>query len=352
MKIGILTFHYCYNQGAVLQSFGLFKYLSRYGDVEFIDYRLPILKRRYSIIESIKESIRNSHNVEGVVKAVIASLFFSISRTFLFKRFICRYLKCSGCTNTGTYKHIFVGSDQVWNGKITGGYNNYYWGHFPHSNKQLIHSYAASCIASQDLSDKARVCKALSCFTNVSVRENDAHKMLEELNIANTLVLDPVFLLNKSDWEKLTFEIDEKYVYEYNILGVKASREIVDRIKKNLNIVHEKSMVYTNQKLCFSPNRFLSVIRNSQIVVTSSFHGLAFAIIFERPFVVVKSNTSKDDRLLSLLSTIGCENRAISDVSELKKLQAISWENVRKRLSVSREISKDYINECLRQNHA
>ena len=49
MKIGILTFHYCYNHGAVLQSYALYKYLSAYGDVEFIDYKLPLLTKRYSV---------------------------------------------------------------------------------------------------------------------------------------------------------------------------------------------------------------------------------------------------------------------------------------------------------------
>lgn len=352
MKIGILTFHYCYNQGAVLQAYGLYKYLSHYADVEFIDYKLQILEDRYSIIKSAKNNFHNSKGGINKVRSLISSLIFSISRTIFFNKFIRKYLKCSGKSITEIYDHIFIGSDQVWNGSITGGYKNYYWGDFPHKNKQKIHSYAASCIATQDLINKEDVLKRLSIFDDISVRESEAHKLLNDYSITNFLVLDPVFLLEKEEWLKLTYKIPEKYIYEYNILGVRTSRSIVAKIKKTLGIVHEKNMIYNSQKVCFSPCYFLSVIRNAEYVVTSSFHGLAFSIILERPFIVIKSNTPKDNRLLSLLSVIGCEDRAISDVSEIDKLQPINWHIVKERLAVARNNSMNFINKCIGYDYA
>lgn len=347
MKIGILTFHYCFNQGAVLQAYGLYKCLSRYADVEFIDYRLLILENRYSVIKCLKSNLFVGQGVKNKVKSIASSLIFSISRRIYFNKFISKYLKCSGKSLTEVYDHIFIGSDQVWNGSITGGYNNYYWGNFPHVQKQHIHSYAASCIASQDLVDKEEVLKRLSVFDNISVREQEVHDLLENYKISNTLVLDPVFLLSKEEWLQLTYSISEKYVYEYNILGVKASKIILGKIKQKLGVVCEKNMIYNNKKVCFSPTHFLSVIRNAEYVVTSSFHGLAFSIIFERPFVVVKSNTSKDNRLLSLLALIGCEERAISDVSELDNLPPIKWLEVKERLITARKESLNFINKCI-----
>lgn len=347
MKIGLLTFHYCFNQGAVLQAYGLFKCLSQYAEVEFIDYRLPILEDRYSVIKCAKKSLRNSRGCKNKIRAFVSDLIFSISRALLFNRFINKYLRSSGSSDTENYNHIFIGSDQVWNGSITGGYHNYYWGYFPHIKEQHIHSYAASCIANQDLANKEDVIKRLSVFDNISVREQEVHDLLESYKISNTLVLDPVFLLSKEEWLKLTYNISEKYVYEYNILGVKTSKAILGKIKQNLGVVCEKNMIYNNKKVCFSPTHFLSVIRNAEYVVTSSFHGLAFSIIFERPFVVVKSNTSKDNRLLSLLSLIGCEERAISDISELDNLSPIKWQVVRDRLSAAREESLIFISKCI-----
>lgn len=352
MKIGLLTFHYCFNQGAVLQAYGLYKCLSHYADVEFIDYKLQILDNRYSIVKSAINSLHNSNGLKNKVKTLVSSLIFSISRTVLFKRFIRKHLRCSRSSMTNIYDHIFVGSDQVWNGNITGGYNNYYWGCFPHIKKQRVHSYAASCIARQDLIDKEDVLKRVSVFDNISVREYEAHKFLNDYQIANSLVLDPVFLLDKDEWLKLTYKISQKYIYEYNILGVKVSKSIVNKIKRKTGVVREKNMIYNKYKVCFSPSCFLSVIKNAEYVVTSSFHGLAFSIIFERPFVVVKSGTQKDGRLLSLLALIGCEERAISEVSELDKLKPINWQDVKERLSAAKEESMNFIYKCIDRNDA
>lgn len=346
MRIGILTFHYCYNHGAVLQSYALYKYLSVYGKVEFINYKLPLLINRYTVKQNLYKNIHNGSSI----KTVASSLLFSITRKLVFERFIENNLRCSNNDNTDCYEHIFIGSDQVWNGTITGGYDNYYWADFECNSTQKIHSYAASCIAGIDLNDKHNVLSKLSRFSNISVREKDVYEKLNSYNIQNTLVLDPVFLLRKEEWKKLTYRKDDHYIYEYNILGVKQCSAVVNKLKDKYNIEKVISMVYSKWKICFSPNKFLTIIRNSTIVVTTSFHGLAFSIIFEIPFVVVKSHTSKDDRLLSLLELIGCADRAISDVSEVDNLTSIDWEYVRKKLNNERNHSVDFITKCISEN--
>lgn len=349
MKIGILTFHYCYNQGAVLQAFSLLTFLRRQGyDAELIDYKLNILTQRYHILSPIRKIVENNYPAISKIKRIISTLLFTVSRKIKFENFKNNNL-IIGRSDTNSYDHIFIGSDQVWNTVITAGYNNYYWGRFNRNSSCKLHSYAASCIAEVDLEDSSRVCKDLSKFANISVREKSVYDKLVSLNIKNVVVLDPVFLLEKEDWNRHTKKDSTSYIYEYNILGIDYSKDIVEILKQKTGISNTKHMVSNSCKISYSPFEFISVIKNSNYVVTSSFHGLAFSIIFEVPFLLIKSGTPKDERALSLLSLVGLENRAICSVSDINRVDmAIDWNKVRKKLKEKRDFSIEFINNCLK----
>ena len=320
MKIGILTFHYCNNYGAVLQAYALKTYLSEMShDVYMGDYKLPILLHRYDFIPNyirkkslwgqFKYLLRSLQGIQNIKK-----------KKSLFEKFRKEYLIETSLMDKDVDCWI-VGSDQVWNPRITGGYDDVYYGNLI-SDKPVIF-YAVSCPA--DLLDEAPLKRIKEKKYSVGVRELPMKAKLTSFGINSTMVVDPTFLLSKEQWEKLYTSpvCDSKYLFSYNITGNKILPMVANVIAADNKWVNTLFTDYLSKS---GPIEFINLFRCAEGTLVSSFHGTAFSIVFHRPFLYFPTNDSRDERVFSLLKALDLEDCIYSSSNKNLVLPNINWD--------------------------
>lgn len=351
MRIGILTFHNAINYGAVLQTYASQLFLSSLGhEVEVIDYHNPyienVYKRRLEISLSPKASVVS-----------LLMCIFNCRRKGKFKRFVACHLQLSKQVFSkedemlDRYDLILVGSDQVWNPKQTGGFDEFFWGQFRH--KGVLASWAASFKegAFED-GDLSKVREYVRAFDGISVREEVLKTYLAPLTDRPVEVLpDPTLLINRHEWRGLCHGIEGRgYVLVYAMkderLVVEKGRQLAERHGLLLLIINPyvNAKVSVNYKQCLGPEDFLSYIHGARYVVTSSFHGTAFSLIFEKEFYCVIRRGSTNVRIQSLLELMGLENRIIAEDHIFTEDTSIDYKTVSAKREVMKGLCADFIN--------
>lgn len=359
MRIGILTFHCAHNYGAVLQCYALQETLKQMGhDVEIIDYRPKYLSTPYVIFDK-KRFL--SKNPIFLIKHSIGEILLlptRIKRYNAFDKFINNRLNLSHRiikrTIPDNYDVYIMGSDQIWNPKITQGFDPIYFGFFdfPKTNKKYI-SYAASMeIKLLDEKSADYYHKALNNFDSVSVRETNLAKLLQPLTSKKIdTVLDPTLLANTNVWNNIAVQpsIKRKYVLVYQVRYNKSTLRIAHNIANQINAFVIEIMAWPtiyhnkNRLQCSSPEGFLGLIKNAACVITTSFHGTAFSLIFNRSFYCIQLNDGGDTRSQSLLNSIGLSDRMIKN-DETPKFTEIDYnEKINKCIFELRESSLRYL---------
>lgn len=355
MKIGILTFHCAHNYGAVLQAYGLQETLKAMGhQVEIIDYRPAFLLKPYKIF-NIDRFI--SRNPICICKAIIKECLVSTMRV---KRFLAfnHFIKCK--LNLSEKKEVndkydiyIIGSDQVWNPRITRGFHSPYFADFSfNKNKRKYVSYAPS-MGSKELrkEEKTFYKQALQNFDSISVRESQLSILLRPLTEKKvSVVLDPALLAEPTIWESIIIKpkIKEKYVLIYQVRTNSNTMRIASNIAKQINgrviTLHAwlSPNISKNNFQCASPEEFLGWIKYASCVVTTSFHGTAFSIVFNTPFYTIKLENDVDVRSLSILKQVGLNERFISKDSS-PKFTTIDFTNTNSKLLELRNLSKRFL---------
>lgn len=331
MKIGILTFHCAHNYGAVLQCYALKTSLTNLGFyAEVIDYRPQYLIEPYKIF-NLSRFI--SRNPERLVKRSIKEILTIGKRPSRYKKFddfINSYIKPDKTKCISDKYDIYImGSDQIWNPKITNGFDPVFFGYFPFqkSNKKYI-SYAAS-METQHLSSEQinYFTHALRNFDSISVREECLNNLLQPLTDSKIYtVIDPTLLLSQTVWEKICIkpQISKKYVLVYQVRENRQTQETALYIAKQLDSEVINLCAYpkwkSNKNIIqdASPCEFLGWIKYAQCIITTSFHGTAFSLIFNKPFYCIKLNDKSDSRSESILKKTGLEDRFIEVGSKVK----------------------------------
>lgn len=335
MKIGILTFHFVDNYGAVLQAYALKSYLISIGhDVDILNYSNPFLR---SLTRSKFNKLKSK--VWAVVKRMIAGTkkhksfeLFRKQRLEINNRPIHSKELFEMFIVNNSYDVIIVGSDQVWNPSITGSDETYLLS--INSEKIVKISYAASF--GKSLIDNTwldKLCYQINSYKAVSVREKTAKSFLCKKNVTKnvSVVADPVFLLERAVWEKLATKrlVKEDYILCYVMPGDSIIEKRIE--KAALKISEEKSLkiIYIGRKeykrflfdgkdmIDASPEDFLSLFQYATIVLTNSFHGTAFSIIFNKDFYSFVNNELSAEmqlgsRIIDLLYTCNLEDRTIT----------------------------------------
>lgn len=336
MKIGILTFDYCNNYGAVLQAYALRKCLISQGhDVSFGDYQLPQLLHRYDLIPNyIKE-----RSFRGKIKYYISSLVRCKNwkkKNQLFQTFREEYLPVIPLQDQNV-KLWIVGSDQVWNPKIIKGYDDIYYANGDLEQPYLF--YAVSCPAS--LLNEDVLANIKNKDFSVGVRE---FSMIEKLNmygITSELVLDPTLLLQGEGWECLIKQkcLKKNYIFSYNLSGIKQ----LPIIAKSLSMKYHWEVVGKKSSLrSAGPIEFINYVKYAEMTLVSSFHGVAFSIIFHRPFIFFPNNDERDERAFSLLKSLKLEQCIYRENNEIA-VPTIDWNMVDKELNRMRAKSDFFL---------
>ena len=196
----------------------------------------------------------------------------------------------------------------------------------------------------------------LSNFSHISVREEGLKKLVETLtNKRVALTLDPTFMINQKIWCDLCHKVKEKnYILVYAVKNRDETMVLAEKIAKRFNkrIIEIKANVradfHSYSKITCSPESFLSYFYHADYVVSSSFHGTAFSIIFEKQFINFVPKSIKDPRIISLMASLGLASRVANEDYEISNIASkINYEDVKERLDHLRSISMDFLEKAI-----
>lgn len=353
-KVGILTFYKAYNYGAVLQAYALQVYLKSLGyDVYIIDYA-PSYLLAYNKLISIRRFLtKNIFRLFYLFIVEILSIKYRKERNRKFSSFIKNNLLITSKESIGILDYIFIGSDQVWNIKMTKGFDPYYWAHF--KTRAIVASYAASIGDDNSIFDgKDDLLRDnLKNFSFVSIREEAAKERMQQLTSKPvSFCLDPTLLLGKEWWQSLSLPKRDcnyvlLYLTKYDEAAIRLAKEI--STQRNLKIIELKilsSWKYRcNKYQTASPLEFLQLFKHASYIITTSFHGTVFSILYERKFLLMHTRRV-NKRSESLLSSLGLSDRMHVDIQSIDK--EINWNQVHSRLKELQSESYNYINNVLK----
>ena len=381
-KIGILTYHASHNIGSMLQSYALQTYLENTYEckVEFIDYSSPEQRAMYSIIPKIKKSNNLIVRIKQTIINSLAIVFYPLFKIRYdgFEKFKNKHLKLSKGNYIfseqineleSKYDYIFLGSDQIWNVNCL-DFTSVYFADF--KTKAKLIAYAPSLGGQNIITskvDKDHIKQLIERIDSLSTREVNGKKWLEEFsNRSFEIVADPTLILNKKIWDSFLDTHKEQskygsYIFFYGVPFSKETYSVVEEISKRLGLkvvmIDAKSYIFN---FCFtrgfvlerrcSPLEYLSLIKNSTLVITTSFHGTIFSTVFEKDFwtVTFKGTNTDDDRVSTLLKQLGLEDRLVylEEVSNIDLTKKVDYSNYETNLNPLIAKSEKFISNSLK----
>lgn len=368
MKIGILTLPFNNNYGGYLQAYALMTVLKKMGhDVELI-YRRP--KRRplkYRILNPIKTVIKillgMPHcgfimNQETDLRRDGKLLMPFVDKNIVprTKPFYTTASMKKSCA--GKYDTIIVGSDQVWRPKYLPNIYDFFLEFVEDKNVKKI-AYAASFGTSTPEYTEEQKLKCghlISSFSAISVRENSGLDVIRSFgwktNSIPQLVLDPTFLLERDKYFEYLLLDESNNIFCYILDKDEKNTELIKLAEQILHTSSFEIMKDSMSKSFCQPSieTWLSCIYNSKFVLTDSFHGMVFSIIFNKPFAVCVNHNRGADRFRSLLFQLNLESRIINSKKELETIinKSICWNEVNKKLQAMRLASLHFLTESLK----
>lgn len=248
---------------------------------------------------------------------------------------------------------LLAGSDQIWS-MINGKLSDWYTYNFSNIPKNITKvSYAAS-VGLSVLSDEqiGEYCRKLNKFSYISFREEQTRECLKDyLQCPVRCDIDPTLLYDESFWGEIASErkCEKPYVFVYMLRPDKKLIDMAKEIarKKNCDIYYTGLLPDrfkgVNTVYNAGINDFLSYIKYADYVITNSFHGTVFSIVFKRQFVNVEI-ASTSTRAMNLLKIAHIEDRMISSMDELKVLESkIDYSKVDSFIDIKRKESIEYI---------
>jgi polysaccharide pyruvyl transferase WcaK-like protein len=342
MKIAILTLPLGNNYGGILQAFALQTILEKMGhDVVVID-RKPKKKNKFflktfSIIKRLifnllgKKTIIRIWATKNEQKKIYKNLYDFVDKNIKLSRPIKSSRELKKFVDKNNFDAFIVGSDQVWRPKYSPCLFNFFLD-FIKKNKKIIKiSYAASFGSSKWEYTQKQTQKCVSLLKNfhaVSVREDSAKALCKYyFNVDADHLLDPTMLLQSSDYKKILGDVDENFnniknkLLVYILDKTEEKNKIISKVSNKLGInpfyllpIYSFSEVGKNKlKECIFPkvDEWIACFRNAKFVVTDSFHGVIFSIIFNKPFIVIPNKERGDARFTSLLNKFDLNERAV-----------------------------------------
>ena len=370
MKIALLTFHNATNYGAALQAFALQKALDEKGfDNVYINYQNEHRINSYSVSYLILSAIKKG-DFKNAVRYLLGSPFLLL-RKARFNEFYKRKLRSTkeiysssdeSKTLNENYSKFIVGSDQVWNWSNNGGDHSYLLSFVKDNDKKI--SYSSSFGIAQ-IPEKLKVIyqKHLTQFKHLAVREQHGVEIVKDLiDRTPELVLDPVFLITKEQWIEIadSKRIKEKFIFSYTnkpnqlekfilTTNIDLTDTYLYKLSRNIK-VNDFISKDVKVKYSMSPSKFLSVVRDAELIISASFHCISMAIIMNKPFVaILTGNRGKDERVTNILNLLDLNNRIYREnMTEKEIKQPINFEYVNKRIDELKLLSYNYLINTLK----
>lgn len=367
MKIGILTFHNAHNYGAVLQAYALKKVLSDRGhEVTIINYQNVKIKKNYNQKLQVNPCRREivfpwrwRHLWRRYLENKYAQACWEVQWK-KFEEFISEVLLDQDTKiieedqiSKSGYDAIICGSDQIWNRDLTGGLDKVYYLDFQTDACKIAYAVSVKNLNS-NAAEFNYMKKCLQQFQDISTREElFAKKLTGILNREVKAVLDPTLLLESHDYHCLEQKapVGKDYVFAYFVHEDSKLQALVKKLAVmlgmefiELHYYFRKWMDRHTQRADLGPGEFLHYMRNARYVVTNSFHGTAFSIIYNKQFYSVYD---EDMRKNELLKKLDLQKRHIKDVSQVNIKEEIDYGKVNYKLQLLKEESFKYLDNSL-----
>lgn len=361
MKIGNITFSGAHNYGSVLQAYALQTFIKRivteHGEnceYQILNFRTPFQKALYSQPQP--------NSAKSFFKWLMYMPYRSKLNTqhMKFEQFMSNYLHLTDEFSSeknlpdfaNQYDVLLAGSDQIWNVRA----RDFSYAYLYEKCTPPKVSYATSLGPLQidwEQYDSKRYLNAVKAFSSISVRETKSKDMLSELfpELSIDVHVDPTLLLTVDEWRMVQSDMkanDSKYILFYCLEPTRDHIRLAKLLSKatGLPVVSTK---YRNKSDYFSPfiklydagpRDFLSLVDHASMILTSSFHGTAFSLIYGKPFYAIDG--MKDGRISNILrmANAECNSIGINDEGFTDKPKAI---DVKKWIDTERDLAKEYI---------
>lgn len=378
MRIGILTQPLYCNYGGLVQCYALQQVLQRMG------HEAVVLEREFNRQYTVKGAC--AYYSKLLIKKIFrkqASWHYYVAqerRDYIAKHtyhFIQQYIqpRSKHCYTTEQLKEeverlhldaIVVGSDQVWRPDYSPCQPNYFLDFLSDDSPVKRISYAASFggdkwLFSPELTQQCG--KLLQRFRAVSVREQSAVQLCKErFGVDAVQVLDPTMLLEPSDYQKIIGNHTQKRgsLFCYMLDRSNEKRELIQQIAKRTSKKPFECMpqlpdsiynLYGEIDKCVYPpvEDWLSAFMEAEMIVTDSFHGTVFSILFNKPFWVVGNEGRGMARFESLIAMYGLQERLLTatSVSKIDLYALIDWQGVNEKRKELQSQSFKYIEDSL-----
>lgn len=373
MKIGILTLPSIRNYGGILQAYALQVYLQRRG------HEVWVLNRSRKIRLSLWRQ------GAGILKRAVLKYVFGkhVALTLEENRrqteYLCRYTRCfvnhyihltsPAYSSDDLAKQVkefrldvlIVGSDQVWRPRYVASVSDFFLGFLPEKSPVKRIAYAASFGVDnwEFTEEQTQECQTLiKRFDAISVRENSGIELCKQFLGAKAVLLpDPTLLLTPENYLSLLKsekENVEPQLFAYFLDPSFDKQKVADRIAEHKHL--KVSSLYTRmedmslplqERILPSVEEWLCCFRDASFVVTDSFHGCVFSILFNKPFVVYGNPGRGMARFHSLLGLFGLEDCLVKSSKELDEsclIRLFDWKRINWILDEKRELAATFFN--------
>lgn len=385
-KIGILNCSHIVNFGSVLQSYAVEKvvrdltgrnvvsirykqkkgllylrnYLPLLLEKELVAFKWRGVKRKL-YLKFINKNLGNQCRIREKHFTIFVNKHFNLSNIYIGRKHLI--------DSTNEYSVFILGSDQVWH-PINFGSHYYTMEWIPNDVPKI--TYAASFgVGSIPNRQKKTTKKYLKRIQDISVREERGAELVRELTGKEVpVVVDPTLLLDKKDWDAVSNKIPDSndFIFCYFLGNNKKARDFAAELsqKTGLKIISILFMDEINkmdfgfgdeQLFEIGPGEFISYIKNATYIVTDSFHGTIFSLIYHKKFITFdrfsdNGTESTNSRMDTLFEKLKLQNQRGGSGNDLEKVidNTIDYDTVDKRCQELKNESIDYLKKALESN--
>ena len=358
MRIALLNLQYDNNYGGNLQRYALMTILQRMGhDVTHLNLRFnynpdPLHKHPVRFLKKIIKKIFINHSLDIFREYKLQKKYYISCR--ITDMFYNKYIKHTAIIDSieklkkyNNYDIFLVGSDQVWRKSIAAvyGIDTFFFNYLSDSINAKRIAYGASFGTDENelnTDDLKRLTSLYNRFSAVSVRENSSLRLLSEYGW-NTpeakWVLDPTLLLEKDDYLKIIKEGEttpsngNMFCYILDVTNEKLN--LINNIAKQKNLIPFKIGINGQESI----EQWLRSFMDAEYVVTDSYHGIVFSIIFNKPFYLIRNKFRGNARFDAIFKACGLT----SDDGK-----QIDWKEINLNLNKMKLFSKEWLKQSLK----
>ena len=372
INVGILTYHFSDNFGALIQAYSLRQWLNNWGlEANFINYHPTYVEEGGAFESPWKPTLWKKNFTILYMKLLFfrRRIFENKDLNKLFLNFRRDQLgiyspplrKAADLEPLmDKFDILLCGSDQIWNPSIQYGLDPVYFLDIPGSEQLHKLAYAPS-FGRNSIPKKyiSQLGPLVSKLDKVSVRETSGLDILEKAGISRnhvSVLPDPSILLGNFDKLLGEYTASEDSIFCYALRTDKIIRNVaIDVARISGSILRSPRSSFKRwpdigEDVTPGPIEWLKMLKSSKIVVSNSFHGIALSIVLNRPFIAVSLPGKRKEmnaRVDNLLQIMGLEDRQLTEANSTKIFKLIDspidWKIVNKRLALIRAEAEKYL---------